>query len=57
MNTALVTIAPAMDAFTSMYWPARSAVMAMINSVRLPSVALSSPPTASPVFAATASVA
>ena len=57
MNTALVTIAPAIEAFTSMYWPTRSAVMAMISSVRLPSVALRSPPTASPVFAATASVA
>ena len=57
MNSALVTIAPAIDAFTSVYWPARSAVMAMISSVRLPRVALSSPPTASPVLAATASVA
>ena len=57
MNSALVTIAPAIDAFTSVYWPALSAVMAIISSVRLPSVALSRPPTASPVFAATASVA
>ena len=57
MNNTLVTIAPAMDALTSMYWPARSAVSAMTSSVRLPSVALSSPPTVSPVLAATDSVA
>ena len=38
----LVTMAPAIDAFTSMYSPARSAVTAMINSVRFLSVALSS---------------
>ena len=57
MNSELVTIAPAIDALTSMYWPARSAASAMTSSVRLPSVALSSPPTASPVFAATDSVA
>ena len=57
MNSVLVTMAPAIDAFTSMYWPARSAASAMISSVRFPSVALSSPPTASPVFAATDSVA
>ncbi len=57
MNSVLVTIAPAIDAFTSMYSPARSAVRAMTSSVRLPSVALSRPPAASPVFAATDSVA
>ena len=57
MNSELVTIAPAIDAFTSMYCPARSAVRAMTSSVRFPSVALSSPPTASPVLAATDSVA
>ena len=57
MNRLLVTIAPATDAFTSMYWPACNAVSAITSSVRLPSVALSSPPTASPVFAATDSVA
>jgi hypothetical protein len=57
MNRVLVTIAPATDALTSMYWPARSAVRAMTSSVRLPRVALSSPPTASPVLAATDSVA
>ena len=57
MNRLLVTIAPATDAFTSMYWPACSAVSAITSSVRLPRVALSSPPTASPVFAATDSVA
>ena len=57
MNSVLVTMAPAMDAFTSMYCPARNAVSAMTSSVRLPSVALSSPPTASPVLAATDSVA
>jgi hypothetical protein len=40
-----------------MYSPARKAVSAMTSSVRLPSVALSKPPTASPVLAATDSVA
>ena len=57
MNSVLVTIAPAIDAFTSMYCPARRAVSAITSSVRLPSVAFSRPPTASPVFAATDSVA
>ena len=57
MNSVLVTMAPAMDAFTSMYCPARKAVSAMTSSVRFPSVALSRPPTASPVLAATDSVA
>ena len=57
MKSELVTIAPAIDAFTSMYSPARSAVMAMINSVKFPSVAFNNPPTASPVFSETASVA
>ena len=57
MKSVLVTIAPAIDAFTSVYWPARSAARAITSSVRLPSVALSSPPTVSPVFAATDSVA
>ena len=57
MNSVLVTIAPAIDAFTSMYCPARSAVSAMTSSVRFPSVALSRPPTVSPVLAATDSVA
>ena len=57
MNSVLVTIAPAMDAFTSMYCPARRAASAMTSSVRFPSVALSRPPTASPVLAATDSVA
>ena len=57
MNKVLVTIAPAMDAFTSMYCPARNAASAMTSSVRFPSVALSRPPTASPVLAATDSVA
>ena len=57
MNNELVTIAPAMEAFTSTYCPARSAASAMINSVRFPSVALSRPPTISPVLAATDSVA
>lgn len=57
MNSVLVTIAPAIDAFTSMYSPARSAASPMMSSVRFPSVALSSPPAASPVFAATDSVA
>ena len=57
MNNALVTITPAMDAFTSMYCPALKAVRAMTSSVMFPSVALSSPPTPSPVLAATDSVA
>jgi hypothetical protein len=57
MNSELVTIAPAIDALTSMYSPARRAVRAIISSVRLPSVALSRPPAASPVLAATSSVA
>src|SRR5215472_1737027 len=46
-----------MDALTSMYWPEFRAAIAMTSSVKLPSVALSSPPTASPVFTATDSVA
>ena len=57
MNSVLVTIAPAIDAFTSVYCPACSAVSAMTSSVRFPSVALSRPPTVSPVLAATDSVA
>ena len=57
MNSELATMAPAIDALTSMYWPAFRAVSAMTSSVRLPSDALSSPPTASPVLAATDSVA
>jgi len=57
MNSVLVTMAPAMDAFTSMYCPARKAASAMTSSVRFPSVALSRPPTVSPVLAATDSVA
>jgi hypothetical protein len=48
---------PAMDAFTSVYCPARNAASAMTSSVRFPSVALSRPPTVSPVLAATGSVA
>ena len=57
MNSELVTMAPAIEALTRSNMPARSAVIAMTSSVRLPSVAFSSPPTASPVFAATLSVA
>jgi hypothetical protein len=57
MNRELVTIAPTMDAFTNMYSPARKAANAMTSSVRFPRVALSSPPAASPVLAATDSVA
>lgn len=57
MKSVFVTMAPAMDAFTSVYSPACNAARAMTSSVRLPSVALSRPPTASPVFAATDSVA
>src|SRR5262245_5519191 len=57
MNRVLVTIAPAIEAFTSTYCPARSAANAISSSVRLPSVALSRPPIMSPVRAATASVA
>jgi hypothetical protein len=56
-NSVLVTTAPAIDAFTSMYCPALKAVRAITSSVRLPSVALRSPPTVSPVLAATDSVA
>ena len=57
MNKLLVTMAPAMEAFTSIYSPARKAVRAMTSSVRFPRVALSRPPAASPVLAATDSVA
>jgi len=57
MKSVLVTIAPAIEPFTSAYSPARSAAAAITNSVRFPSVALSSPPTVSPVFSATDSVA
>src|SRR5262245_41820069 len=57
MNRVFVTIAPAIDALTSMYSPARRAVSAMTSSVRFPRVALSRPPTASPVLAETDSVA
>src|SRR6188474_1831600 len=57
MKSVFVTMAPAMEAFTSMYCPADKAVTAMTSSVRLPRVAFSSPPTASPVLAATDSVA
>ena len=56
-KSVLVTTAPAIDALTSVNCPERNAVSAMINSVRLPSVALSSPPTQSPVLTATDSVA
>ena len=57
MNNEFVTIAPAMEAFTSVYWPACKAVIAITSSVMLPSVELSRPPMESPVFAATDSVA
>src|SRR5579862_6019984 len=57
MNSVLVTIAPAIEALTSTYCPARNAAKAMSSSVRLPSVALSRPPIMSPVRAATDSVA
>ena len=57
MNSEFVTIAPAIDAFTSVYSPAPSAASAITSSVRLPSVAFSSPPIVSPVLAATDSVA
>ena len=57
MKSVLVTIAPAMEPFTSSCSPARSAAVAMTSSVRFPSVALSKPPTVSPVFSATDSVA
>src|SRR5262245_29289186 len=57
MNRLFVTTAPVSEALTRSSMPARSAVTAMTSSVRLPSVALSSPPTASPVLAATLSVA
>ena len=54
MNSVLATMAPAMEAFTNVYCPRRSAVKAITSSVRLPSVAFSRPPTESPVLAATA---
>src|SRR6476646_8900913 len=57
MNNALVTIAPAMEALTRTYCPARNAARAMSSSVRFPSVALSRPPIISPVLVATDSVA
>ena len=57
MKSVLVTIAPATEPFTRVYCPAWSAVIAITNSVRFPKVALSNPPTASPVFSATDSVA
>jgi hypothetical protein len=57
MNRVLVMTTPASDAFTSRIWPVRSAANVITSSVRLPSVALSSPPTVSPVRAATDSVA
>ena len=57
MNSEFVTIAPAMEALTRSYIPARNAVMPITSSVRFPSVALSRPPTPSPVLAATFSVA
>src|SRR5438552_1740770 len=40
MKSELVTIAPAIDAFTSMYSPAGSAARAMLSSVRSPYVDL-----------------
>src|SRR5262245_7902703 len=57
MKSELLTIAPATDARTRSVMPARSAVIAITSSVRFPNVALRRPPTASPVFAATLSVA
>ena len=57
MNSVLATIAPAMEAFTRTYCPARNAASAISSSVRFPSVALSRPPIVSPVLAATDSVA
>ena len=57
MNNEFVTIAPATDAFTKVYWPACKAAMAMTSSVGFPSVAFCRPPTESPVYAATDSVA
>jgi hypothetical protein len=45
MKRVLVTIAPAIEPFTSAYSPARRAAAAMTSSVRFPSVALSNPPT------------
>ena len=57
MKRLLVTIAPVIEERTRSSMPARSAVIAMTSSVRLPSVAFRRPPIASPVFAATLSVA
>jgi hypothetical protein len=48
---------PIRDALTTSCKPARSALMAMISSVALPNVALSSPPTPSPDRSASCSVA
>src|SRR5436190_18127381 len=53
MNNEFVMIAPAIDAFTRTYWPACHAANPVSSSVRLPSVALSNPPTISPVRVAT----
>jgi hypothetical protein len=50
MKSELVTIASTIDALTNIYFPACSAAIAMISSVRFPNVALNKPPIASPVF-------
>lgn len=55
-SSRLARIAPIKDARTISKWPARSATSAMIISGALPNVALSSPPTASPVCVASCSV-
>ena len=47
---------PAIDAFTTSWSPARSAASAMMSSAALPNVALSSPPTPSPMRSASCSV-
>ena len=44
MNNTFATIAPAMEALTRTYCPARKAASAMSSSVRLPKVAFSRPP-------------
>src|SRR5215813_5917962 len=51
------TMDPTIDAFTTSCSPARKAASAMMSSAALPKVALSSPPTPSPMRSASCSVA
>jgi len=57
MKSVLVTMAPAIGRLDQHVLAGARAASAMINLGEVPSVALSNPPTASPVFAATDSVA